>query len=85
MLFSSLNFMGIFLPLVLIIYFITKNREARNWILLAASLVFYAWGRAHLDTGIDCTEHYRLLLCNFAKQDGDTWQEKSSSNCHSYK
>jgi alginate O-acetyltransferase complex protein AlgI len=36
--------MGIFLPVVLILYFITKNREVRNWILLVASLVFYAWG-----------------------------------------
>lgn len=36
--------MGIFLPVVLIIYFIIKNREVRNWILLVASLVFYAWG-----------------------------------------
>lgn len=44
MLFSSINFIGIFLPAVLIVYFIIKNREGRNWILLAASLVFYAWG-----------------------------------------
>ena len=44
MLFSSINFIGIFLPVVLVIYFIIKSREGRNWLLLFASLVFYAWG-----------------------------------------
>jgi alginate O-acetyltransferase complex protein AlgI len=44
MLFSSINFIGIFLPAVLIIYFIIQSREGRNWLLLLASLVFYAWG-----------------------------------------
>lgn len=44
MLFSSLTFLFGFLPILLIIYFIVKNRNIRNLILLLFSLVFYAWG-----------------------------------------
>ena len=45
MLFSSMFFLWIFLPLVLIIYFIVPA-GARNAVLLAASLFFYAFGEA---------------------------------------
>lgn len=46
MVFSSISFLYIFLPLFLILYFTLglKVRQARNPIILAASLVFYAWG-----------------------------------------
>lgn len=33
-----------FLPIVLALYFLIPNRYWRNYILLAASLLFYAWG-----------------------------------------
>lgn len=46
MVFSSVVFLFVFLPAVLFCYFIIpkKYREARNFILLIFSLVFYAWG-----------------------------------------
>lgn len=44
MVFSSLSFLYAFLPVVLALYFVCKNRVYRNVILLIASLVFYAWG-----------------------------------------
>lgn len=44
MLFSSLTFLFVFLPLVLIVYFINKNRAYRNTVLLLFSLLFYSWG-----------------------------------------
>lgn len=44
MVFSSLVFLYIFLPLCLAAYFITKNIRVRNVVLLVFSLVFYAWG-----------------------------------------
>lgn len=44
MVFSSVIFMGIFLPIVLILYFLAKKRKTRNFILLLTSLLFYAWG-----------------------------------------
>ena len=44
MVFSSGVFMFAFLPGLLIMYYAVKNREIRNYILLVASLLFYAWG-----------------------------------------
>lgn len=44
MLFSSLAFLFIFLPLVLILYHLNRSSLYRNIILLLASLFFYAWG-----------------------------------------
>ena len=43
MLFTSLEFLFLFLPITLGVYFILR-RELRNAWLLAASLLFYAWG-----------------------------------------
>ena len=43
MLFSSLTFLFLFLPVLLCLYFISKEKY-RNYILLIASLLFYAWG-----------------------------------------
>jgi alginate O-acetyltransferase complex protein AlgI len=44
MVFASLAFLYIFLPLNLILYYISKNRLYRNIILTLFSFVFYAWG-----------------------------------------
>ena len=44
MLFSSLTFLFGFLPILLVFYFVIKNRKYRNIILLLFSLLFYAWG-----------------------------------------
>lgn len=43
MLFSSMTFVYMFLPIVCLIYLCSK-RELHNAILLAASILFYAWG-----------------------------------------
>ena len=43
MVFSSLIFIFIFLPLVLVSYYIVPKRF-KNTIILLASLIFYAWG-----------------------------------------
>ena len=44
MVFSSLVFLCIFLPIVLTLHSVIKNRTAQNGLLLAASLLFYAYG-----------------------------------------
>ena len=44
MVFSSLFFIFLFLPLNLIFYFTVKNRKIKNIILVVFSLIFYAWG-----------------------------------------
>lgn len=43
MVFSSLVFLFVFLPIVLILYYIS-NDKLKNYILLLSSLFFYAWG-----------------------------------------
>lgn len=43
MLFCSLTFLFIFLPILTLIYYVSNNKY-RNIILLIASLLFYAWG-----------------------------------------
>lgn len=44
MVFSSPTFLYVFLPLFLILYFSVHSVGWRNGVLLAASLLFYAWG-----------------------------------------
>ena len=44
MVFSSLTFLFLFLPLVMLLYYAIPWRTGRNLVLLAFSLVFYAWG-----------------------------------------
>ena len=43
MLFSSMTFLFVFMPLVITVYGLSK-KEIRNYVLLVASIVFYAWG-----------------------------------------
>ena len=43
MIFASVTFLFIFLPIVLLLYFCARD-SVRNIILLTASLIFYAWG-----------------------------------------
>ena len=44
MVFSSLVFLYLFLPLCLLLYFAFPQMKVKNAVLIVASLVFYAWG-----------------------------------------
>ncbi len=44
MVFSSLTFLLLFLPVVLAVYFACRGVRLKNVVLLIASLIFYAWG-----------------------------------------
>lgn len=44
MVFSSLTFIFLFLPVVLVLYFIMPSRPMKNLLLMLASFLFYAWG-----------------------------------------
>ena len=44
MVFSSLTFLTLFLPITIGLYFLMPNLRAKNAVLLLASLLFYAWG-----------------------------------------
>ena len=44
MVFSSMVFLWIFLPVVFLLSLLIRNIKAQNILLLIASLIFYAWG-----------------------------------------
>jgi alginate O-acetyltransferase complex protein AlgI len=44
MVFSSLLFLFLFLPLCLLVYYLSPSRTAKNIVLTLFSLIFYAWG-----------------------------------------
>ena len=44
MVFSGLTFLLLFLPALLILYFLSRDLRWRNGVLGIFSLVFYAWG-----------------------------------------
>ena len=48
MVFSSVIFLFLFLPLVLFVYYQLPNIRSKNILLLLASLIFYSWGEAEL-------------------------------------
>lgn len=47
MVFSSLNFLLVFLPIVLLVYFILPNILIKNGLLVVVSLLFYALGEPY--------------------------------------
>lgn len=44
MVFSSVTFLFLFLPVVVLLHLVIPSKTAKNLLLIAASLVFYAWG-----------------------------------------
>jgi alginate O-acetyltransferase complex protein AlgI len=57
MVFSSITFLFYFLPIFLILYFITPTIQAKNAVTLVFSLLFYAWGEPRFVI---------ILLCSIA-------------------
>lgn len=48
MVFANLFFLYIFLPVNLILYYATRSYAVRNFVLVAMSFLFYAWGEPGL-------------------------------------
>ena len=44
MVFADLFFIYVFLPVCLVVYYLTKGIEKKNTVLIVFSLIFYAWG-----------------------------------------
>lgn len=68
MIFSSSIFLFAFLPAVLILYFIV-GKKLKNWVLLLASLCFYAWGEP-----VNVLVMIASILVNYA---GCLWMAKA--------
>lgn len=76
MVFSSITFISVFLPVVFVLHLILPGIRAKNALLIAASLLFYAYGEPvyvllmiasallnyGMARGVACCRHRRLLL-----------------------
>ena len=81
MVFSSLLFLGIFLPLVLLFYNFSKNLKYRNIILVISSLVFYAWGEPKLVILLVLTAflgYVAGLVIQIGNKNGKGWMRKAA-------
>ena len=65
MVFSGLTFLLLFLPTLLILYFLSRDLRWRNGILVAFSLVFYAWGEPVMVLLLLGTTFYNYLIARF--------------------
>ena len=78
MVFSSVLFLGIFLPLVLLLYNFSKSTTYRNVILLIASMIFYAWGEPKLILLLIATAFVGWMAGLFIHKFQGKWQAKFS-------
>ena len=66
MVFSTIVFLCMFLPITIILYYVMP-KALKNYFLLAASLFFYAWGEPKyllvMLFSIFCNYHRILLSC----------------------
>ncbi len=80
MVFSSVVFLFVFLPLVLLFYYIMP-KKARNAVLLIVSLIFYAWGEpvyVLLMIGSTVAAYIFGLLIGRFKEEGQLKRAKAS-------
>ncbi len=78
MVFSSLLFLGIFFPIVLVLYFINKNTTYRNVVLVIASLIFYAWGEPVWVLGMLFSSFVGWFFGLLIDKYSGKWQAKAS-------
>lgn len=78
MVFSSLVFLCIFLPVNLLLYFIIKNNTYRNWVLIISSLIFYAWGEPVWISILIFTSFFDYLNGLLVERYRGRWQSKAA-------
>ncbi len=84
MVFSSLLFLFMYLPVVLVIYYVTPRRW-RNLFLFIANLIFYGWGEPVyvslmiFSTVVDYT--CGRFITKYRKRQSGFWSRLSSSIC----
>lgn len=76
--FSSLIFLYIFLPLNFLLYFLSKNLTYRNWVLIIFSLVFYAWGEPVWVSLLVISSFTDFLLGLLIEKYKGNWQSKAA-------
>ena len=78
MVFSSLYFLTLFLPLNLILYYTLKSRSLRNWLLIVSSLFFYAWGEPVWVTLLVFSTLFDYFNAGVAGRHRGSWKGKAA-------
>lgn len=78
MVFSSLFFLYVFLPLHFLCYFLSKNATYRNWVLIIFSLLFYAWGEPVWVSLLVVSSFVDFLLGQVIEKHRTSWQSKAA-------
>lgn len=78
MVFSSLFFLCVFLPITLGLYYVIKNRTYRNWILIITSLFFYAWGEPVWISLLIISTLFNYYFALVIERNRGSWKEKAS-------
>lgn len=76
MVFSSLSFIYIFLPICLILYFAAKGIQQKNAVLLVMSLIFYAWGEPKWIILMVISTLVEFIGAKLIDEYRDTWKAK---------
>lgn len=76
MVFSSLVFLFIFLPINLALYYIVKNPIVRNWILIIFSLLFYSYGEPVWVTLLIFSATLDFTIGKYIEKYRNQWQSK---------
>ena len=77
MVFSGLFFLCVFLPVTLGLYYAVKNRTYRNWILVIASLFFYAWGEPVWVSLLVISTLFNFLFALVIEKNRGRWKSKA--------
>lgn len=78
MVFSSLTFLCVFLPIVLILHSASKNTSYRNAVITIASLIFYAWGEPSFLILLLMASFINYILALITSRYYGLWQSKVS-------
>lgn len=81
MIFSSLLFLCIFLPAVLLLYYASKNMTYKNIVLVAASLLFYAWGEPVYVLALIFSSLVDYTVGRVIDKTRGTWKAKAALLC----
>lgn len=76
MVFSSLVFLFVFLPINLALYYIVKNPIVRNWILIIFSLLFYSYGEPVWVTLLIFSATLDFTIGKYIEKYRNQWQSK---------
>ncbi|MBU0554069.1 MBOAT family protein [Myxococcota bacterium] len=78
MVFSSITFLYLFLPLNLLIYFLSPSRDLRNIVTVFFSFVFYTWGEPVWITLLIFSSTLDYVIGKVIQKNRNTWRAQAA-------